>query len=92
MIKLANNRILLFIFLNFKFSYSYGFSDTPRFLKWVLDSTVLNLKKYNCIVVQILHINNYLILPEAKVEKMGSYILSEKVVIEISALKVRVFG
>ena len=47
------------------------------------------LKKYSCI---ILHINNYLILPEAKVEKMESCIFSEKVVIEISALKVRVFG
>jgi len=43
-------------------------------------------------VLQILHINNYLILPEAKVEKMGSCILSQKVVIEISVLKVRVFG
>ena len=40
------------------------------------------LKKYSCIILQILHINNYLILPEAKVEKMESCIFSEKVVIE----------
>jgi len=43
-------------------------------------------------VLQILYSNNYLILPVAKVEKMESCIFSEKVVIEISALKVRVFG
>jgi hypothetical protein len=50
------------------------------------------LKKYNCIVLEILHVNNYLILPEANVEKMESGIFSEKVVIEISAIKIRVFG
>jgi len=50
------------------------------------------LKEFNSILLQILHINNYLILPEAKVKKMESCIFSEKVVIEISALKVRVFG
>jgi hypothetical protein len=49
-------------------------------------------KKYNCIVLKILHINNYLILPEANVEKMESCIFSEKVVIEISASNIRVFG
>ena len=43
-------------------------------------------------MLEILHVNNYLILPEANVEKMESGIFSEKIVIEISAIKIRVFG
>jgi len=40
----------------------------------------------------MLNINNYLILVVAKVKWVYGCIFSEKVVIEISALKIRVFG
>jgi len=50
------------------------------------------LNEYNSIVLQILHINNYLILVLTKLKWVYGCIFSEKVVMEISALKVRVFG
>jgi len=43
-------------------------------------------------LLHIFHINNYLILVLTKLKWVYGCIFSEKVVMEISALKVRVFG
>ncbi len=42
---------------------------------------VSKIKKNNWVVLQILHFNNYLILPEGKVEKMESCIFFKPILI-----------